>query len=75
LTLRDLHAIARSFIDTLSAIRHERIDYPEATDSEGKPLDEGANEGVVERLEPRKKDRQDAAAEKRQDDIKRLGLS
>ena len=44
LTLRDLHAIARSFIDTLSAIRHERIDYPEATDSEGKPLEEGANE-------------------------------
>ena len=75
LTLRDLHAIARSFIDTLSAIRHERIDYPEATDSEGKPLDEGTNEGVVERLEPRKKDRQDAAAEKRQDDLKRLGLS
>ncbi len=75
LTLRDLHAIARSFIDTLSAIRHERIDYPEATDSEGKPLEEGANEGVVERLEPRKKDRQDPAAEKRGDDLKRLGLS
>jgi putative nucleotidyltransferase with HDIG domain len=74
LTLRDLHAIARSFIDTLSAIRHERIDYPEATDSEGKPLDESADEGVVERLEPRKKDRQDAAAEKRGDDLKRLGL-
>src|SRR5262245_13537305 len=35
LTLRDLHAIARSFIETLSAIRHDRIDYPEATDALG----------------------------------------
>ena len=75
LTLRDLHAIARSFIDTLSAIRHERIDYPEPTDAEGRRLDEGVDEGVVERLEPRKKDRPDAAPEKREDDLRRLGLS
>jgi putative nucleotidyltransferase with HDIG domain len=74
LTLRDLHLIARSFIDTLSAIRHERIDYPEATDSEGRPLEEGADEGVVERLEPRDKDRQESPEEGRGDDIRRLGL-
>lgn len=74
LTLRDLHLIARSFIDTLTAIRHERIDYPEATDPDGRPLDEGADEGVVERLEPRAKDRQESPAEGREDDIRRLGL-
>jgi hypothetical protein len=74
LTLRDLHLIARSFIDTLTAIRHERIDYPEATDSDGRPLDEAADEGVVERLEPRAKDRQESAEEGHDDDIRRLGL-
>jgi membrane-associated HD superfamily phosphohydrolase len=74
LTLRDLNAIARSFIDTLTAIRHERIDYPEATDSAGRKLDEDAYEGVVERLEPRQKDRPERAAQGRGDDLKRLGL-
>ena len=74
LTLRDLHAIARSFIDTLSAIRHERIDYPETTDQEGRRIEETIDEGVVERLEPRKKDRSDGVPEKRDDDLRRLGL-
>jgi putative nucleotidyltransferase with HDIG domain len=74
LTLRDLHAIARSFIDTLSAIRHERIDYPEATDGEGRRLDEAADEGLVERLEPRAKDRSEGPSKRREDDLKRLGL-
>jgi putative nucleotidyltransferase with HDIG domain len=74
LTLRDLHAIARSFIDTLGAIRHERIDYPDATDAEGKRVDEAADEGVVERLEPRQRDRSERPAAKREDDLKRLGL-
>jgi putative nucleotidyltransferase with HDIG domain len=74
LALRDLNAIARSFTDTLSAIRHERIDYPDATDAEGRRLDEGADEGVVERLEPRKRDRSEGTPEKREDDLKRLGL-
>jgi putative nucleotidyltransferase with HDIG domain len=72
LTLRDLHSIARSFIDTLSAIRHQRIDYPEASDAEGR--DEAADEGVVERLEPRSRDRSERASEKRDHDLKRLGL-
>jgi len=74
LTLRDLNAIARSFIDTLCAIRHERIDYPEATDSEGRKLDEAADEGVVERLDPEKKDRSERAPAERNADLKRLGL-
>ncbi len=73
LTLRDLHAIARTFIDTLSAIRHERVDYPEATDEKGRRL-EDADEGVVERIDPRPKDRPEGAAAAREDDLRRLGL-
>ncbi len=71
LTLRDLHAIARSLIDTLTAIRHERIDYPEPTAPDGRRLED--DEGVVERLEPRKTDRPGTAAEPRDDDLRRLG--
>jgi cyclic-di-AMP phosphodiesterase PgpH len=74
LTLRDLHAIARTFIDTLCAIRHERIDYPETTDAEGRRVDEASDEGVVERLEPRARGRSDGAPTKRKDDLRRLGL-
>ncbi len=74
LTLRDLHAIARSFIDTLSAIRHERIDYPEATDSKGRKLDEGVDEGLAERLEPGQSDRPEGPTEESEGDIRRLGV-
>jgi putative nucleotidyltransferase with HDIG domain len=74
LTLRDLNAIARSFIDTLTAIRHERIDYPEATDAAGRKLYEEVDEGVVERLEPRTKDRPESPHQDRDDDLRRLGL-
>jgi putative nucleotidyltransferase with HDIG domain len=72
LTLRDLHRIARSFIDTLTAIRHERIDYP-VPEEDRKPQ-EAADEGVVERLEPRSADRPERASEERKGDIRRLGL-
>ncbi|HXX47527.1 MAG TPA: HD family phosphohydrolase, partial [Myxococcota bacterium] len=74
LTLRDLHAIARSFIDTLSAIRHERIDYPETTDALGRRAEEGVDEGVLERGDTRVPGRAEGAREKREDDLKRLGL-
>jgi putative nucleotidyltransferase with HDIG domain len=74
LTLRDLHAIARSFIDTLSAIRHERIDYPETTDALGRRAEEGVDEGVLERGDTRPPGRPESAREKREDDLKRLGL-
>jgi putative nucleotidyltransferase with HDIG domain len=74
LTLRDLHAIARTFIETLSAIRHDRIDYPEATDALGRRLDGDSDEGVVERLEPGAKDRPEAAAGQREGDLRRLGI-
>ena len=74
LTLRDLHRIARSFMDTLFAIRHERIDYPEATDSEGRKLVESEDDGVVERIESRSKDRPERPPEKDEGDLKRLGL-
>jgi putative nucleotidyltransferase with HDIG domain len=72
LTLRDLHAIAKSFIETLSAIRHERIDYPEATDATGRRMEEG-DEGLPER-DTRSGGRPEGAREKREDDLKRLGL-
>jgi hypothetical protein len=74
LTLRDLHAIARSFIDTLSAIRHDRIDYPEATDPLGRRLEEAGLERVAERPEPGAKDRPEPAAGEREGDLKRLGI-
>jgi putative nucleotidyltransferase with HDIG domain len=74
LTLRDLNEIARSFIATLTAIRHERIDYPEATDAVGRRIEEDVDEGVVERLEPRSKDRPEGAHQDREDDLRRLGL-
>jgi hypothetical protein len=74
LTLRDLHAIARSFIETLSAIRHDRIDYPEATDALGRKLDEEGDEGLAERLEPWAKDRPEAASSQREGDLRRLGI-
>jgi putative nucleotidyltransferase with HDIG domain len=74
LTLRDLHAIARSFIETLSAIRHERIDYPAGDGAEGRKSEEGTDEGVVERLESRKKDRPEDVEEEGSSDLKRLGL-
>jgi hypothetical protein len=74
LTLRDLHAIARSFIDTLSAIRHERIDYPETTDALGRRVEEGVDEGVFERGDTRSGGRSEGAREKREDDLRRLGL-
>jgi putative nucleotidyltransferase with HDIG domain len=72
LTLRDLHAIAKTFIDTLSAIRHERIDYPETTDAAGRRMEEG-DEGLPER-DTRSGGRPEGAREKREDDLKRLGL-
>ena len=74
LTLRDLHAIARSFIDTLSAIRHERIDYPETTDALGRRVEEGVDEGLSERGDTRSGARPEGAREKREDDLRRLGL-
>ncbi|MFI5317359.1 MAG: HD family phosphohydrolase [Myxococcota bacterium] len=74
LTLRDLHAIARSFIDTLSAIRHERIDYPETTDALGRRVEEGVDEDLSERGDSRPGARPDGAREKREDDLRRLGL-
>ena len=73
LTLRDLHAIARSFIETLSAIRHERIDYPETTDAAGRRVEE-VDEGPSERSDTRAGGRPEGAREKREDDLKRLGL-
>ncbi|MEE2703319.1 MAG: HDIG domain-containing metalloprotein, partial [Myxococcota bacterium] len=74
LTLRDLNAIARSFIDTLSAIKHARIDYPDPTDPGGRKLEEAEGEGLAEPRSSGEKDRPERAAEVGGDDLKRLGL-
>ncbi|MEE8557612.1 MAG: HDIG domain-containing metalloprotein [Myxococcota bacterium] len=75
LTLRDLHRIAASFIDTLSAIRHERIDYPVPSEADEKKGQQASDEGVVERLGPRSTDRPDRPKEESEGDLRRLGLS
>ena len=75
LTLRDLHRIAASFIDTLSAIRHERIDYPVPGEADERKGQQAGDEGVVERLGPRSTDRPDRPKEESTGDLRRLGLS
>ena len=74
LTLRDLHAIARTFSDTLGAIRHGRIDYPEPSEADGREAEPPDDEGVVEWIEPRRAGRSEPPAAERPDALKRLGL-
>jgi hypothetical protein len=74
LTLRDLHEIARTFIQILTGIFHHRVDYPEfaGKGSEGKAKING-HPGY----RPAKRDR-DGAREDRstgKEDLRRLGMS
>ncbi len=69
LTLKDLHTIAKAFLDVLGSIYHHRVEYPEANkerrrddDSDPKP--------------PGKENGGDTPSEEdRPDNIRRLGLS
>jgi putative nucleotidyltransferase with HDIG domain len=74
LTLKDLHEIAKSFIQILMGISHQRIEYPEpaAKGSEGKAR---ANGDPGQR--PTKRDRNGAREDKDEgeEDLKRLGMS
>jgi putative nucleotidyltransferase with HDIG domain len=88
LTLKDLHAIAKSFNKTLSGIFHHRIDYPEPDRGGASPSQNGSEKS--RKKNPGKKqengdtDRwasggssdtsQDGASEA-EGDLKRLGLS
>ena len=73
LTLKDLHEIAKSFIQILMGISHQRIEYPEpaAKGSEGKAR---ANGDPGQR--PAKRDRNGAREDKDEgeEDLKRLGM-
>jgi putative nucleotidyltransferase with HDIG domain len=74
LTLKDLHQIAKSFIQILMGIAHQRIEYPEpaAKGAEGKAR---ANGDPDQR--PAKRDRDGAREdqEEGEEDLKRLGMS
>jgi membrane-associated HD superfamily phosphohydrolase len=74
LTLKDLHEIAKSFIQILMGISHQRIEYPEpaAKGSEGKAR---ANGDPGQRST--KRDRNGAREDKNEgeEDLKRLGMS
>ena len=74
LTLKDLHQIAKSFIQILMGIAHQRIEYPEpaAKGLEGKTR---ANGDSGQR--PAKRDRDGAREDKGEgeEDLKRLGMS
>jgi putative nucleotidyltransferase with HDIG domain len=74
LTLKDLHQIAKSFIQILTAIFHQRIDYPEpaAKGLEGRARPDGDSGS-----KPAKRDRNGSREDrgKGKEDLKRLGLS
>jgi hypothetical protein len=74
LTLKDLHEIAKSFIQILTAIFHQRIDYPEpaAKGVEGRARADGDSGS-----KPAKRDRNGSREDrgKGKEDLKRLGLS
>ncbi len=74
LTLKDLHQIAKSFIQILMGIAHQRIEYPEpaAKGQEGKAR---ANGDPGQR--PAKRDRNGAREDRGEgeEDLKRLGIS
>ncbi len=69
LTLKDLHEIARSFSRILSAIHHQRIDYPLSAQKEKK-----ADGDLDSRRLPRSRDRRGEAAQAPGESLRRLGL-
>jgi putative nucleotidyltransferase with HDIG domain len=74
LTLKDLHQIAKSFIQILTAIFHQRIDYPEPA---AKGLEGRARADGDSGSKPAKRDRNGFREDrgKGKEDLKRLGLS
>ena len=74
LTLKDLHLIAKSFIQILVGISHQRVDYPEpaAKGSEAKVRADGDSGH-----RPAKRDSNEAREDRGEgeEDLKRLGMS
>jgi len=75
LTLRDLNNIARSFSDTLAAIYHGRIAYPEPVAKGEAARKKKMDEGLADRSAEAGKDRPKRGGEVSKDDLKRLGMS
>jgi hypothetical protein len=73
LTLKDLHEIAKSFIQILTAIFHQRIEYPEPA---AKGVERARADGDSG-SKPAKRDRNGSREDrgKGKEDLKRLGLS
>jgi putative nucleotidyltransferase with HDIG domain len=75
LTLRDLNKIARSFTDTLTAIYHGRIAYPEPVAKGETPRKKKGDEGPADQPAEPGQDRPKRSGETPKDDLKRLGMS
>ncbi|MFQ5458824.1 MAG: HDIG domain-containing metalloprotein, partial [Myxococcota bacterium] len=75
LTLRDLNNIARSFTDTLTAIYHGRIVYPEPVAKGDASRKKKDDESPADRSAEAGKDQQKRGGEVSGDDLKRLGMS
>ena len=74
LTLRDLDAIARSFTDTLSAIYHSRIEYPEPVAKGEASRRKRGDEGPSDRSTDAGEDKPKRGGEVPKDALKRLGM-
>ncbi len=74
LTLKDLHQIAKSFIQILMGISHQRIEYPEPA---AKGLEARARANGDPGQRPAKRDRDDTREDREEgeEDLKRLGIS
>jgi len=71
LTLKDLHAIARSYIQILNGIYHHRVEYPEAAVMDSK----NGNNGRADRKQTAKvRDFPETDSKGSQNHLKRLGL-
>jgi putative nucleotidyltransferase with HDIG domain len=73
LTLKDLHQIAKSFIQILMGISHQRIEYPEPA---AKGLEARARANGDPGQRPAKRDRDDTGEDRGEgeEDLKRLGI-
>jgi membrane-associated HD superfamily phosphohydrolase len=74
LTLRDLDTIARSFTDTLAAIYHSRIEYPEPVGKGDASRRKKREDGPSDRPAEAGKDKPKRGGEAPKDVLKRLGM-
>ncbi len=68
LTLKDLHAITKSFVRALQGMLHHRVEYPEETQ------EKAANGNTNRQQADKDKNRLGGSAEENGTNIRRLGL-